>query len=119
VDLPVKEWGELGQYVAVLIKFMTQKALERRPADDLRPVFIWADEAHYFATAYDQIFQTTARASRACTVYLTQSYSNYRGPLDIVRIATPPRPLRTPEQEASFESRWKNVLRSSDSKKNH
>jgi hypothetical protein len=77
VDLPVKEWGELGQYAAVLMKFMTQKALERRAADDLRPVFIWADEAHYFATAYDQIFQTTARASRACTVYLTQSYSNY------------------------------------------
>jgi hypothetical protein len=77
VDLPVKEWGELGQYAGVLMKFMTQKALERRPADDTRPVFIWADEAHYFTTAYDQVFQTTARASRACTVYLTQNYSNY------------------------------------------
>lgn len=77
VDLPVKEWSELGQYAGVLMKFMTQKALERRPAGDTRPVFIWADEAHYFATAYDQIFQTTARAARACTVYLTQSYSNY------------------------------------------
>jgi hypothetical protein len=77
VDLPVKEWSELGQYAAVLMKFMTQKALERRPADDTRPVFIWADEAHYFTTAYDQIFQTTARAARACTVYLTQNYSNY------------------------------------------
>ena len=77
IDLPIKEWGELGQYAAVLMKFMTQKALERRPADDTRPVFIWADEAHYFTTAYDQIFQTTARAARACTVYLTQNYSNY------------------------------------------
>jgi hypothetical protein len=77
VDLPVKEWSELGQYAAVLMKFMTQKALERRPAGDLRPVFIWADEAHYFTTAYDQLFQTTARASRACTVYLTQNYPNY------------------------------------------
>jgi hypothetical protein len=77
VDLPVKEWGELGQYAAVLMKFMTQKALERRADMDGRPVFIWADEAHYFATAYDQIFQTTARSSRACTVYLTQNYSNY------------------------------------------
>ena len=77
VDLPIKEWGELGQYAAVLMKFMTQKALERRSANDVRPVFIWADEAHYFTTAYDQIFQTTARAARACTVYLTQSYSNY------------------------------------------
>jgi hypothetical protein len=52
VDLPVKEWGELGQYAAVLMKFMTQKALERRPSNDARPVFIWADEAHYFTTAY-------------------------------------------------------------------
>lgn len=77
VDLPVKEWSELGQYAAVLMKFMTQKALERRPASDTRPVFIWADEAHYFTTAYDQIFQTTARSARACTVYLTQNYSNY------------------------------------------
>jgi hypothetical protein len=77
VDLPVKEWNELGQYAAVLMKFMMQKALERRPTNDLRPVFIWADEAHYFTTAYDQIFQTTARGSRACTVYLTQNYSNY------------------------------------------
>ena len=77
VDLPVKEWSELGQYAGVLMKFMTQKALERRPAEDTRPVFIWADEAHYFTTAYDQIFQTTARAARACTVYLTQNYSNY------------------------------------------
>jgi TraM recognition site of TraD and TraG len=77
VDLPVKEWGELGQYAAVLMKFMTQKALERRQSHDERPVFIWADEAHYFASDYDQIFQTTARSSRACTVYLTQNYSNY------------------------------------------
>lgn len=77
VDLPVKEWSELGQYAAVLMKFMTQKALERRTDANGRPVFIWADEAHYFSTAYDQIFQTTARAARACTVYLTQNYSNY------------------------------------------
>jgi hypothetical protein len=77
VDLPVKEWGELGQYAAVLMKFMTQKALERRQSYDERPVFIWADEAHYFASDYDQVFQTTARSSRACTVYLTQNYSNY------------------------------------------
>ncbi|HEY1719443.1 MAG TPA: TraM recognition domain-containing protein [Verrucomicrobiae bacterium] len=77
VDLPVKEWSELGQYAGVLMKFMTQKALERRTDMDARPVFIWADEAHYFTTDYDQIFQTTARASRACTVYLTQNYSNY------------------------------------------
>lgn len=79
VDLPVKEWSELGQYAGVLMKFMTQKSLERREVriSDPRPVFIWADEAHYFSTAYDQVFQTTARSSRACSVYLTQNYSNY------------------------------------------
>ena len=73
----MKEWSELGQHAGVLMKFMTQKALERRADMNARPVFIWADEAHYFSTAYDQIFQTTARAARACTVNLTQNYSNY------------------------------------------
>jgi hypothetical protein len=52
VDLPVKEWSELGQYAGVLMKFMTQKGLERRADREARPVFIWADEAHHFSTGY-------------------------------------------------------------------
>ena len=43
--------------------------------------------------------------------------SGYRGPLDIVRIAAPPRQIRTPEQEARFETRWQKVLKSSDTQR--
>ena len=41
----------------------------------------------------------------------------YHGSLDMVRIATPSQPVRTPEREAQFEKRWSKVLKSSDSKK--
>ena len=40
-------------------------------------VFLWGDESQFFITSYDQQFQTTARASRAATVYLTQNLPNY------------------------------------------
>jgi hypothetical protein len=41
----------------------------------------------------------------------------YRGPLEIVRIATPAQRMRTPEQESRFEARWQKVLKSSDAQK--
>jgi hypothetical protein len=41
----------------------------------------------------------------------------YRGPLDIVCMAAPPKRVRSPEKEAAFETRWKNVLKPSDSEK--
>jgi len=77
VDLPVKEWSEVGRMAAVLWKYSFQKAVERRTdnADGKgRPVFIWADECQHFASRYDPMFQATARSSRAATVYLTQNY---------------------------------------------
>ena len=40
-----------------------------------------------------------------------------REPLEIVRVATPPKRTRLPELEAEFEARWKKVLKSSDSPK--
>ena len=77
VDLPVKEWSEVGRMAAVLWKYCLQKAVERR-TDNFggggRPVFIWADECQHFASRYDPMFQATARSSRAATVYLTQNY---------------------------------------------
>ena len=79
VDLPVKEWSEVGRFSAVLWKYCLQKAVERRGdnADRLaRPLFLWADECQHFISRYDQLFQTTARSSRAATVYLTQNYPN-------------------------------------------
>lgn len=80
LDLSIHSYGAAGRYGQILFKYMWQKAIERRPKDDkknMRPVFLWVDESQLFMTAYDMIFQTTARSSRACTVYLTQNISNY------------------------------------------
>jgi hypothetical protein len=77
VDLPVKEWSEVGRMAAVIWKYSLQKAAERRPDNAGgagRPVFIWADECQHFASRYDPLFQATARSSRAASVYLTQNY---------------------------------------------
>jgi hypothetical protein len=77
IDLPVKEWSEVGRMAAVLWKYCLQKAVERRcdNADGRgRPLFIWADECQHFTSRYDPLFQATARSSRAASVYLTQNY---------------------------------------------
>jgi hypothetical protein len=76
IDLPVKEWGEVGRIAAVLWKYCFQKTVERRKDNSGgrgRPVFLWADECQYFVSRHDALFQATARSSRAGTVYLTQS----------------------------------------------
>lgn len=78
IDLPVKEFAEVGQFAQVLWKYVVQRDIERR--DVLlspRPAFIWADEAQHYATSYDTSFQTTCRSARVATVLLTQNYSNF------------------------------------------
>lgn len=78
IDLPKKEYDELGQYAQVLIKYIWQRAVERRKVEEsTNPVFLWVDEAQHFYTEHDSLFQTTARSSRACTVYITQNIPNY------------------------------------------
>lgn len=78
IDLPVKEFGEVGRLAQVLMKYVFMRAIERRPqTDDMRPVFLWADESQNFTSDYDFQFQTTARSARVCTVLLTQNISNY------------------------------------------
>jgi len=86
IDLPVKEYNDLGQFAQVLFKFIWQRAVERRippgikrpqAEQTIRPVFLWADESQFFANSYDALFQSTARSSRACTVYLTQNFPSY------------------------------------------
>lgn len=78
LDLPIKEFSELGQFAQVLFKLIWQRAVERRNViEKPRPVFLWADESQYFVSSYDIQFQTTARSSKACTVYLTQNLPNY------------------------------------------
>ena len=86
MNLPVKEHNELGQFAQVLFKYVWQRAVERRippgikrkeAEQAIRPVFLWADESQFFANSYDALFQSTARSSRACTVYLTQNFPSY------------------------------------------
>lgn len=78
MDLPVKEFAEVGQLSQVLMKYVFMRSIERRPPHgDLRPVFLWADESQNFTSDYDFQFQSTARGARVCTVYLTQNLSNY------------------------------------------
>lgn len=82
LDLPIKKWGQIGRYAQLLFKYIWQGAIERRTGKDLeRPVFLWADEAQFFLSGRDIDFQTTARSSRASTVYLTQNRSNYNAML--------------------------------------
>ena len=77
VDLPVKKYGETGKLAQRIFKQIWQRATERRGKRG-NPVFLWADEAQYFVTKEDALFQQTARSSRAATVYLSQSVANYQ-----------------------------------------
>ena len=78
VDLPVKEFAEVGQFAAVLWKYLFQRAIERRDVrENPRPCFLFVDESQLFTTSFDAMFQTTARSARCCTVYLTQSLPTY------------------------------------------
>jgi hypothetical protein len=83
IDLPVKEFGLVGQFAQVLWKSAFQRSIERRDVrQNPRSVFLFADEAQYFLTSPgDHQFQTTCRASRVATVLLTQSIGNLRAAL--------------------------------------
>jgi hypothetical protein len=88
LDLPVKEFYELGVFAQVLMKLCWQRAVERRIPPEterqdlqetIRPVFLWADESQFFASQHsDSQFQSTARSSRCCTVLLTQNLPGYQ-----------------------------------------
>jgi len=77
-NIPVKVFGEVGRFAQILYKTVWQRATERRDLSGTwTPVFLWADEAQYFATTDDMLFQQTARSKLAATVYLTQNLPNY------------------------------------------
>jgi hypothetical protein len=72
LNLPIKQYNELGQFAQVLFKFIWQRAVERRIPPGIsrkeaelkiRPVFLWADESQFFANSYDAMFQSTDRKS--------------------------------------------------------
>jgi hypothetical protein len=78
VDLPVKEFAEVGQFAAVIWKYLFQRGVERRDVRfNPRPCFLFVDESQLFTTSFDALFQTTARSARCCTVYLSQNLNNY------------------------------------------
>ena len=82
LDLPIKEYRDVGRMVQTLWKYswqltMESKALQSNP----RPVFLWADEAQYFIGRDDALFQMTARSSRVATVFLSQNIPNYNASL--------------------------------------
>ncbi len=78
LDLPVREFGDAGRAAQIMWKYMFQKAMERdsATANDLPPVFLYADEAQEFVSEYDYQFLATARSSRVCTVYITPNLPN-------------------------------------------
>jgi len=78
LDISVQEYLQLGVYAQCIYKLLWQQATERRDTlGKTRPVFLWIDEAQMFLNKYDMLFQTTARSSKACTVFLSQNISNY------------------------------------------
>jgi type IV secretory pathway TraG/TraD family ATPase VirD4 len=79
IDLPVKEFLEVGQFAQVLWKLLWMRAAERRDRIKYpRPVVLWADEAQNLVTRYDSLFQATARSAGVATVYLTQNRDSLR-----------------------------------------
>jgi TraM recognition site of TraD and TraG len=81
VDLPVQQYGLAGRIANLTWKYCFQQAVMRRigaqfhgnNVQNMRPVFLWADEAQNFVTEYDSVYQAVARSASGCTVYLTQN----------------------------------------------
>jgi hypothetical protein len=76
LDMPVKTWQQDGIIAQHIIKYAFQRATERRGQIGGN-VFLWVDEAQLMLSDYDSEFQSTARNSRAATVYLTQNINMY------------------------------------------
>jgi len=78
VNFPVKHYNKVGQDIQVMVKYIFQRAWERRNVtQNGRFCFLWADESQLFIHEYDAEWQATARSSRIATVYLSQNLANY------------------------------------------
>lgn len=82
LDLPAKTYHAAGVLVQLIWKQLWQQATEGRTiqANSL-PSFCFCDEAQTFVSRNDSTFLMTARSSRACVVYLTQTLPNFRSAL--------------------------------------
>lgn len=82
INLPLKEFGDVGSIGQVLFKIAFQRAMERRNVTkNPRPVFLWIDEFQNLATSQDALFQSTARSSRVASVFITQNMPAVRAAL--------------------------------------
>ncbi|MBR9804707.1 type IV secretory system conjugative DNA transfer family protein, partial [bacterium] len=78
IDMAPSEWGDIGLFVAGGWKYLAEKAVLRRIADNATNcVTIWADEAQQFVNSFDAHFIAQCRSHRGCMVYLTQSLHAY------------------------------------------
>lgn len=74
INLPVSLYGRIGQDIQIMIKYIFQKAWQRRNVKlNGRPLAIVCDEAQLFLHPLDSALLATARSSRIATFYLTQN----------------------------------------------
>lgn len=82
LDMPAKTYHAAGVLVQLIWKELWQQATEaRRIHANSLPRFCFVDEAQTFVSRNDSTFLMTARSSRACVVYLTQTLPNFRSAL--------------------------------------
>lgn len=82
LDVPAKTYHSAGILIQLIWKQLWQQATEARNIHaDSTPTFLFCDEAQTFVTRNDATFLMTARSSRACAVYLTQTLPNFRSAL--------------------------------------
>lgn len=80
LEFPIKEHLIAGVYIQGIYKYAWMQEMERRKVveKNLRPTFLWVDEAQFFIQPEnDALFQSTARGSLVCTVFLTQNLNSY------------------------------------------
>lgn len=78
LDFSIKDKFEAGAIAQGLYKKIFQRTIEQRDMRlNDRPVFVFCDEAQFFLDSSDYLFLTTARSKRCCSVYITQTISNF------------------------------------------
>jgi hypothetical protein len=83
LDLSVKDFDHTGIVAQKLVKYLWQKAAERRVGrQDTRPIVLLVDEAQYYLSKHDLSFQATARSKLVATVYATQNLPSLYAKLD-------------------------------------
>ena len=75
IDISVHQYRNSGLMAQLIWKMCFVNAVKRK-REVLCPVFLWCDEAQYFAEDSDIEIITTARSLRCAIVYLTQSLPN-------------------------------------------